>query len=115
MRMMIFFFFLFQAEDGIRCTSVTGVQTCALPICQHACGCAPTARSRRPRGVLKMSTYVRISTTKIGRASSREREEVVVGSGAIRNEVDNFDKSLGTNDTHIEFLQRSVTIEDEEV
>src|SRR5437879_10014191 len=27
------FFFFFQAEDGIRDTSVTGVQTCALPIC----------------------------------------------------------------------------------
>src|SRR5467141_4248824 len=26
------FFFLFQAEDGIRDSSVTGVQTCALPI-----------------------------------------------------------------------------------
>src|SRR5437763_863270 len=26
------FFFFFQAEDGIRDTSVTGVQTCALPI-----------------------------------------------------------------------------------
>src|SRR5437879_13737278 len=26
-------FFFFQAEDGIRGTSVTGVQTCALPIC----------------------------------------------------------------------------------
>src|SRR5437762_4485152 len=28
-----FIFFFFQAEDGIRDTSVTGVQTCALPIC----------------------------------------------------------------------------------
>src|SRR6185369_17843600 len=28
---MVFFFF-FQAEDGIRDSSVTGVQTCALPI-----------------------------------------------------------------------------------
>src|SRR5262249_57720754 len=28
-----FVFFFFQAEDGIRCWSVTGVQTCALPIC----------------------------------------------------------------------------------
>src|SRR5258706_10262129 len=28
----IFFFFFFQAEDGIRDWSVTGVQTCALPI-----------------------------------------------------------------------------------
>ena len=29
------FFFFFQAEDGIRDTSVTGVQTCALPIYNH--------------------------------------------------------------------------------
>src|SRR5260370_19419324 len=28
----MFFFFFFQAEDGIRDSSVTGVQTCALPI-----------------------------------------------------------------------------------
>src|SRR5437016_12046704 len=28
----IFIFFFFQAEDGIRVWSVTGVQTCALPI-----------------------------------------------------------------------------------
>src|SRR5437762_6359063 len=28
----VVFFFFFQAEDGIRDTSVTGVQTCALPI-----------------------------------------------------------------------------------
>src|SRR6266705_4845351 len=28
----IFFFFFFQAEDGIRDRTVTGVQTCALPI-----------------------------------------------------------------------------------
>src|SRR6266403_4546314 len=27
--------FLFQAEDGIRDLYVTGVQTCALPICRH--------------------------------------------------------------------------------
>src|SRR6266542_5682391 len=26
------FFFFFQAEDGIRAATVTGVQTCALPI-----------------------------------------------------------------------------------
>src|SRR2546430_6023002 len=27
------YFFFFQAEDGIRDLTVTGVQTCALPIC----------------------------------------------------------------------------------
>src|SRR3712207_4964936 len=30
--MILFFFFFFQAEDGIRDIGVTGVQTCALPI-----------------------------------------------------------------------------------
>src|SRR2546430_8800221 len=34
---IIFFvlFFFFQAEDGIRDLTVTGVQTCALPISKH--------------------------------------------------------------------------------
>src|SRR3712207_7851404 len=31
---VVVFFFFFQAEDGIRDIGVTGVQTCALPICQ---------------------------------------------------------------------------------
>src|SRR2546429_7380256 len=29
-------FFFFQAEDGIRDVAVTGVQTCALPICNNS-------------------------------------------------------------------------------
>src|SRR5947208_10326605 len=29
--------FFFQAEDGIRDDLVTGVQTCALPICEFFC------------------------------------------------------------------------------
>src|SRR6266852_6063809 len=32
---MTCFFFFFQAEDGIRDATVTGVQTCALPISHH--------------------------------------------------------------------------------
>src|SRR5690554_3539207 len=32
------FFFFFQAEDGIRDADVTGVQTCALPICPFVQG-----------------------------------------------------------------------------
>src|SRR5258708_21930502 len=31
----MFDFFFFQAEDGIRDDLVTGVQTCALPICRN--------------------------------------------------------------------------------
>src|SRR2546426_11135156 len=33
--MYLLFFFFFQAEDGIRDYKVTGVQTCALPICHR--------------------------------------------------------------------------------
>src|SRR5260370_38034988 len=47
--MMINLFF-FQAEDGIRDSSVTGVQTCALPISPPAaCPCAPGNWSRSCR------------------------------------------------------------------
>src|SRR3989337_1257898 len=33
------FFFFFQAADGIRDATVTGVQTCALPICAPGIFC----------------------------------------------------------------------------
>src|SRR5690554_7368847 len=32
---VLFLYFFFQAEDGIRDADVTGVQTCALPICSR--------------------------------------------------------------------------------
>src|SRR5699024_11586996 len=32
-QLLTIYFFFFQAEDGIRDRNVTGVQTCALPIC----------------------------------------------------------------------------------
>src|SRR5437762_11534841 len=41
--MLFLFCFFFQAEDGIRDTSVTGVQTCALPIFGQAL-CVPLVR-----------------------------------------------------------------------
>src|SRR5436189_1779802 len=43
-------FFFFQAEDGIRDTSVTGVQTCALPISRRDADPRPCGRVLR--GVL---------------------------------------------------------------
>src|SRR2546426_8764432 len=50
LRWLPVFFFFFQAEDGIRDYKVTGVQTCALPIC--LCGYAqhgqPDLRTRDP-------------------------------------------------------------------
>src|SRR3712207_4483004 len=49
----------FQAEDGIRDIGVTGVQTCALPICQAFAHCAifPTAASRRSLGRVSVPVW----------------------------------------------------------
>src|SRR5256886_8332792 len=88
-----FIFFFFQAEDGIRDLTVTGVQTCALPILLFHIlnGSATEIRSLALPGhtfkvvaldgnpvptpaevpVLWLGTAERIS--EIGRASCRER------------------------------------------
>src|SRR5258708_15202198 len=46
---MLYVFFFFQAEDGIRDDLVTGVQTCALPIC--CSGAVQQVWSACPRSV----------------------------------------------------------------
>src|SRR2546430_2966705 len=43
-----FFFFFFQAEDGIRDLTVTGVQTCALPIFRPLAGVIDVRPIARP-------------------------------------------------------------------
>src|SRR5205823_7466036 len=88
------FFFFFQAEDGIRDKLVTGVQTCALPIC--AAGRATPRGSlpdelHRPRPVPPRLQRVQqlmvrlrrqsLATPKIGRASCRERVYISGGAG----------------------------------
>src|SRR5438309_1630900 len=45
--------FFFQAEDGIRDGTVTGVQTCALPISSMC----TRATSKRPRSFATRATY----------------------------------------------------------
>src|SRR6266487_5161796 len=47
---VVWFFFFFQAEDGIRDGRVTGVQTCALPISRDRQPARPRRRGRRRRG-----------------------------------------------------------------
>src|SRR6266436_1821626 len=44
-----YIFFFFQAEDGIRDVAVTGVQTCALPICPVSN--VPRIAPRNPSGI----------------------------------------------------------------
>src|SRR5690348_17716974 len=58
---MILFFF-FQAEDGIRDGRVTGVQTCALPICARLRGCPALRRDGRIAPAVRL---VRRSDTRV--------------------------------------------------
>src|SRR5205085_3654172 len=98
------FAFFFQAEDGIRDLTVTGVQTCALPICrfllQLCCrrfGCSRLDE----KAVIGAAVYavdvwfsflpynntsqqllgLDCPKRKIGRASCRERVEIAVDEG----------------------------------
>src|SRR5260370_41797873 len=67
-------FFFFQAEDGIRDSSVTGVQTCALPIsCRSAQGRAGSAEHQAERH----GAGDRAEATGKWRAEAAEREHAV--------------------------------------
>src|SRR5205085_5395849 len=101
-----FFFFFFQAEDGIRDLTVTGVQTCALPISHIDRRQARPVRRRRDGGRCEqggLPTDWAImhygddrgrrcrragcdrAVGEIGRASCRERGEMAVGGGDVQN------------------------------
>src|SRR2546430_9180770 len=85
------FFFFFQAEDGIRDLTVTGVQTCALPIFrlyerrirrdqrqwdEPATGCAVGRTGRndgREQHTVDRDEDMGLLRAEIGRASCRER------------------------------------------
>src|SRR5262249_59675192 len=100
-RLFVFrLFFFFQAEDGIRDWSVTGVQTCALPICllnplscighsacMQACpvGAIKLVFGTATRGVeLPRLTPSFETSQQIGRASCRERGEIAVGAVSVK-------------------------------
>src|SRR2546430_11439443 len=89
------FFFFFQAEDGIRDLTVTGVQTCALPIWSRR---ASTERERRVFGSIhcrggRFAFASRVSrnivaslrpTASTGRLSARSEERRVGKEGRSR-------------------------------
>src|SRR2546429_1961937 len=66
----MFYFFFFQAEDGIRDVAVTGVQTCALPIWPEP---SPEARGRAWREFERRYLDVGPETTGDGRETDGTR------------------------------------------
>src|SRR2546427_1311929 len=86
----VLFFFFFQAEDGIRYLTVTGVQTCALPIYQRRLSSPPasalpdryadavTTSSSAPSRAGEWDSHQRTSRISwLGSASGSDRKSVV--------------------------------------
>src|SRR5947208_6925061 len=106
-----YWYFFFQAEDGIRDDLVTGVQTCALPIWiaprlstaparNNDCVTPKNPRSIKPRTCRWSGRYKGVPRVKgtsrrmdragpreIGRASCRERVEIPGGAVAIKRKT----------------------------
>src|SRR5438874_13749666 len=61
-------FFFFQAEDGIRDLYVTGVQTCALPICGPPRGRRPSAPRGRATGPRRRGAPDRSEERRVGKS-----------------------------------------------
>src|SRR5262249_45989469 len=73
--------FLLKAEDGIGDWSVTGVQTCALPICRNLPSAMASSRSRR----LRSSTPTRSASscpTRTARTRACSRSRTTTSSGS---------------------------------
>src|SRR5689334_19219901 len=66
----VFFFFFFQAEDGIRDGTVTGVQTCALPISQALALRLDDCGARRGAGAPPRTTAQKQSLAKASAAAA---------------------------------------------
>src|SRR5439155_15823649 len=69
-------FFFFQAEDGIRYGHVTGVQTCALPICARLLTSASLPRGMEVRISAPPCREVETRSSKGGHAFSDNTRKV---------------------------------------
>src|SRR5437762_12614146 len=72
-------FFFFQAEDGIRDTSVTGVQTCALPIWRQERNREQNEQSRAEKKRIVRANFEqqRLQETRAEPGSERSEERRV--------------------------------------
>src|SRR5262249_59800243 len=83
-------FFCFQAEDGIRDWSVTGVQTCALPICgtiarKTSPFAAPRPRSQSAAFISRLPAGFRRSSASAPPPQAT-RTDCAVASRMVRSE-----------------------------
>src|SRR2546430_16982418 len=104
-------FFFFQAEDGIRNLTVTGVQTCALPISLAAareCDRAGKAGVLKgvPFGVKDIFDTADMPSgygspiytgCQIGRASGRGKVEILGGAGLLKKKKNGIVTDFATH------------------
>src|SRR5688572_30909269 len=76
-------FFFFQAEDGIRDLTVTGVQTCALPIFEST---GPMARNRRCSNPVRASSQDVETPTSMATATKTPMSAINSGADISRSE-----------------------------
>src|SRR5258706_12063396 len=92
-RPLFFFIFFFQAEDGIRDWSVTGVQTCALPISRLVLGpaslplCARRERTKAPEPAREAGPRTSRGRQKPGWRQGMEKREEEIGRASCRERV----------------------------
>src|SRR5260221_9479818 len=94
LQLCLFCFFFFQAEDGIRDHCVTGVQTCALPICRTSCPPSTAATCCPSGAIAKLLNHrdaratVRLAPAPIGTStSSRPPFVIQIGRASCRERV----------------------------
>src|SRR2546430_15328513 len=84
----LFYFFFFQAEDGIRDLTVTGVQTCALPI---SCRGREAVQREYEKGIMHVARPVQQRQGLISRSNrggyQRERGALNVFLTASSHEI----------------------------
>src|SRR5258707_8766352 len=81
-------FFFFQAEDGIRDIGVTGVQTCALPICPNGSAASESggAAGRQALSVVQPANAEMEAALPLGPHYAGRQDEGRRGHGPGRSE-----------------------------
>src|SRR5258707_2734184 len=96
---LLYFFFFFQAEDGIRDIGVTGVQTCALPISLVKYGNSPCAigETGKAEGTVRVALgECEVFTVRIANAYVALREgEARIVAAAVESLIRRSAHTLG--------------------
>src|SRR5690625_6605691 len=99
------FFFFFQAEDGIRDGHVTGVQTCALPICRQRTPIPHRGDVHVPERLLEQVVHGRgrpgAAVDAVGDRADRHLGDVEAGVELLEHATGEDRKSTRLNSSHV--------------